>query len=191
MADEKESTVADEPLEAQPPPVPRPIGTRVQLKAAANTFVLRIPPPRPSHRYLAPAAFGVFLMAWGVLSWFLGQIAPLNLTVMELIGGALLVRFGGPLVQTTNLYLDREKGWVRTTPLGRTHSLGTPGLTVRIGAHIRFHLFGEVGYRSAGTALLLENGPEPIALLAGFSRREMDWVASELRCWLGRPGPAG
>ncbi len=163
----------------------RPFDTRIQFTSNPETLTLTIPPLPPSARTLAPLGFSAFWLAF-VAFWTRGAMR----------GGWMFTAFSIPfwgvglltawrsvmqLLQTTRLSLDREGGSLQVRPMGRTRSLRTAEINVRIGDHVRA---GQDGDRGPVPALLLEHGTETFPLLAGYSDREQRWLESELRAWL-------
>jgi hypothetical protein len=168
----------------------RPFDTRIELSTTPHTLALTIPPLRPTSKHLAPFGFAAF---WFAIIAFVtvsqrprGAFESLVLLLFWAVGFAMVWRFALPLVQTTRLTLDREKGTLAVTPFGRRRSLWTSELRSHIGEHVRYRYETMSVAKRPGWALLLEHGVETYPLLDGYSEQEMRWLESELGDWLSR-----
>lgn len=168
--------------------VPRPFNTRVELEITPDLLSLTIPPLPVTAKTLAPLGFAGVWLAFIAL-WTAGAAHGSPLFAMFslpfwAVGIAMLRRFGLPLIQRTQLTLDRDAGELTARPLGRRHALRTSELRVRIGDHVALRQKGVGAEERPAQAVLIEHGVDTIALLDGFSPQEQKWIDSELRAWL-------
>ncbi len=168
--------------------VPRPFDTRIQLVTSPETLTLTVPPLRLTAQSLAPLGFIAVWFAFIAL-WTHGAMQGSGMFAAFSIpfwvaGLGMTWRFVMPLIQTARLTLDRDAGSFQIRPLGRTRSLRTSELNVRIGDHVRYRYQGSEVDRKPAKALLVEHGTETMALLDGYSEQEQRWMESELRAWL-------
>jgi hypothetical protein len=168
--------------------VPRPFDTRIQLVTNPETLTLTVPPLPANARSLTPLGFAAFWLAF-VAFWTKGAMHGGGMFAAFSIpfwGVGLLITWRSvmQLLQTTRLTLDRDSGSLQVRPMGRTRSLRTSELNVRIGDYVRYGQGGPNTDRRPVRALLLEHGTETLALLEGYSEQEQRWMESELRTWL-------
>ena len=168
--------------------VPRPFDTRIQLETNPETLTLTIPPLPPGARSLTPLGFSAFWLAF-VAFWTRGAMHGgwiFSAFSIPFWGVGLLMawRSAMQLIQTTRLTLDRDGGSLQVRPLGRTRSIRTSELNVRVGDYVRDPQGGSNSDRRPARALLLEHGTATLPLLVGYSEQEQRWLESELRAWL-------